>query len=174
MQERRVDDQRVKELRFIRSGDEVIPSDEATKLYLKEKGLSADPVELAYILSSDANVAIYIDDRKMELEQVLTDNDFWRFIVFLDLKKRGYRAHVLRGSSMDLVAWEKKKDSMRDRPRYIIKIVNEGKGETVRSIIDLIKYSESNGMQLILALVSADGTLTYYKAFTFKPMKSDV
>lgn len=163
-----------RKLRFTKSNDELKPSDSDTKKYLDERGLSTDPIDLAYISLNDPDTVIYINDGYVGLDQLLPESDFWRFIVFLDLKKRGYRVRVLRGSPIDLAVWEKKKDAINERPRYIIKIVNEGRGETVRSIIDLIKYSENNGMQLVLALISSDGILTYYKAFTFKPMNPNL
>ncbi|KUO92931.1 MAG: endonuclease [Thermocladium sp.] len=163
-----------KKLRFTKVNDELKPGDSDTKKYLDERGLSTDPIDLAYILVNDSDTIIYVNDEYVGLDQLLPESDFWRFIVFLDLKKRGYRVRVLRGSSIDLAVWEKKKDAINERPRYIIKIVNEGRGETIRSIIDLIKYSENNGMQLVLALISSDGILTYYKAFTFKPMNPNL
>lgn len=55
----------------------------------------------------------------------------------------------------------------------MIKIVTEGGlGIQVMELLNVLKYSESMGAQLVLALVSSEGgVITYYKAFTFKPVK---
>ncbi|WP_243665672.1 hypothetical protein [Vulcanisaeta sp. JCM 16159] len=60
---------------------------------------------------------------------------------------------------------------MNSSPRYMIKIVTEGLGIQVMELLNVLKYSESMGAQLVLALVSSEGVITYYKAFTFKPSK---
>jgi hypothetical protein len=105
-----------KKLRFTKVNDELKPGDSDTKKYLDERGLSTDPIDLAYILVNDSDTIIYVNDEYVGLDQLLPESDFWRFIVFLDLKKRGYRVRVLRGSSIDLAVWEKRRmPLMRDR-----------------------------------------------------------
>ena len=101
--------------------------------------------------------------RKLNVEDML------RFIVYLDLRKRGYDVKLTsKDSPIDLLVWEKGKRPIKTQPRYGVKIVTEGLGIRVLDLSSVLKYCESMGLQLVLALVSNDGVITYYKAFSLK------
>lgn len=91
--------------------------------------------------------------------------------VYLDMRRRGYFIKPVVNGPVDFLVWEKGKNPLNSGPRYMIKIVTEGLGIQVMDLLNVLKYSEGMGMQLVLALVSSEGVITYYKAYTFKPVK---
>lgn len=93
--------------------------------------------------------------------------------VYLDMRKRGgYFIKPVINGPVDFLVWDKGKSPVNSSPRYMIKIVTEGLGIQVMELLNVLKYSESMGAQLVLALVSSEGgVITYYKAFTFRPVK---
>ena len=46
-------------------------------------------------------------------------------------------------------------------------------GIKTTELLELTDYAERNRMKLILALLSSEGTLTYYRAFTIEPTQRD-
>ena len=100
---------------------------------------------------------------------VLKDvKDIRKFSIYLDLRRRGYYVKIVREGPIDLLVWERGKSPTKSNPSIAIKIVDEGRGIKTTELIQLLKHSESMGLQLVLALMSSEGTITYYKAYSFK------
>ncbi len=124
-------------------------------------------IELAYLAT---RFKIFHNNRELDIKDIVRSIDnMLKFIVYLDLRKRGYDVKITpQNSSIDLLVWEKGKRPINTQPKYGVKIVTEGLGIKVLDLSSILKYCESMGLQLVLALISNDGIVTYYKAFSLK------
>jgi tRNA-intron endonuclease len=127
-------------------------------------------VELVYLAM--IGYSVYIDGYEIGIDELIkhVDNPY-ALSVYLDMRKRGYFIKPTPNGPVDFLVWDKGKDPLKSSPSYMIKIVTEGLGIQVMNLLNVLKYSEGMGAQLVLALVSSEGVITYYKAFTFKPVK---
>ena len=131
--------------------------------------LIMEPIEVAYLATQ--RYKVIVNNSEVTAEDLLKGVDnFLKYVVYCDLRRRGYYVRPAQPDApLDLVMWEKGKKVTDEPPRYGIKIVTEGLGIRVIDLASILKYCESMGLQLVLALVSNDGVVTYYKAFSLKP-----
>lgn len=172
---------KVQEIHFIKIGKLYKLVTEDVKDYLIKRGIGTrinndlylDALEIAYLA---LHYRVYVDGKPVNaIEFTKNIDNFLKFTVYLDLRKRGYYVKVNIGDApIDLLMWEKGKNPVNSNPKYGIKIVTEGLGIKVSDLLNVLKYCESMGIQLVLALVSNEGVITYYKAFTYRPIKSSV
>lgn len=150
----------------------VVNSD--VRSFLERKGfgnvinneLILDSVEVAYL---SMNNKIIINGKYTTYSEIVHKiENFAKFIVYLDLRRRGYPVKAVSEGPVDLVVWSRGKSPIKDNPSFMIKVVDEGLGIRTLDLVRLLKYCESMGVQLVLALVSSEGVITYYKAFSFK------
>ncbi len=171
-----------KELRIVEKGDTyyIVESDRDSITTLHEQGigekvsetrLKVSPIELAYLTT---RFRVIDKGSEISISDVLKDvNDILRLIVYVDLRKRGYNVKITPDNSpIDLLVWEKGKRPSKTQPRYAIKIVTEGLGIRALDLSSILKYCESMGLQLVLALLSNDGVVTYYKAFSLRDLRA--
>lgn len=127
-------------------------------------------IELVYMAMNDYR--IFVDGNEVNANELIRNvKNPHALTVYLDMRRRGYFLRPVVNGPVDFLVWDKGKNPINSSPRYMIKIVTEGLGIQVMDLLNVLKYSESMGMQLVLALVSGDGVITYYKAFSFKPIK---
>ncbi|WP_460173256.1 endonuclease [Vulcanisaeta sp. JCM 14467] len=139
---------------------------------VKDGTIVLRPIELVYL--SMIGYKIVIDDHEANINELIREvKNPHALTVYLDMRKRGYFIKPVVNGPVDFLVWDKGKSPLNSGPRYMIKIVSEGLGIQVMELLNVLKYSESMGAQLVLALVSSEGVITYYKAFTFKPVKGD-
>ncbi len=151
-------------------------ADELSRLLLADKKVinpdNIDPLELAYLMFV-GEFKVYMDNRPLTLNDVLKPGDLEKFIVYLDLRNRGLYAKPVRGGRVDFLVWDKKRNALADTPSYMVKILDEGRGIRTSELLELASYAERQGMKLILALVSSEGTLTYYRAYSIELSQRD-
>lgn len=149
-----------------------VAEDEVSRLLLSEKKPidpdNIDPVELAYLIYA-GDFKVYSNGVQLSITDVLGRGDFEKFIVYLDLRNRGLYVKPVRDGKVDFLVWDKKRNALSTSPQYMVKILDEGRGIKTSELVELTNYAERNRMKLILALLSAEGTLTYYKAFIIEP-----
>ena len=79
--------------------------------------------------------------------------------VLLDLRRRGYK--ILEKVKYGFIA------SKGDR-KALFMVFREGIGVDMRELASALNFAESIRLPLILALVSNDGSITYYLAFRLR------
>ncbi|NPA23024.1 MAG: endonuclease [Crenarchaeota archaeon] len=172
-----------RELKITKVGDKeyIAEGDRESIATLHEQGigekvsdsrLKVSPIELAYLTTRFR--VVDREGREIRIEDVLQNvGDILRFIVYLDLRKRGYNVKITPDDSpIDILVWEKGKKPSKARPRYAVKIVTEGLGIRALDLSSLLRYCEAMGLQLVLALLSNDGVVTYYKAFSLRDFRA--
>ncbi len=164
--------------RFVRQGGryKLVSTEHADFLLRRGIGVKVgddvllDPLEVAYLAVSHK---VVVDGAEVKLLDIVKDIDnFLKLNVYLDLRRRGYYVKLITDEApVDLLLWEKGKRPGEHSPRYGVKIVTEGTGVKVADLSRTLKYCESMGLQLVLALVSGEGVITYYKAFSFRAIR---
>ena len=166
----------VKILRVKSVGDFYAVEDDLSRLLLNDKKPldpdKIDPIELAYLIYA-GDFKVYVDGRQVTISDVLHSGDLEKFVVYLDLRNRGLYVKPVRDGKIDMLVWDKKRNALSSSPQYMIKILDEGRGIKTTELLELTDYAERNRMKLILALLSSEGTLTYYRAFTIEPIQRD-
>ncbi len=136
----------------------------------KDDRFLLNAIELVYLAS--LGYKVIIDGKGVSEDELIGEvEDTQVLLVYLDLRRRGYFTRPVRNAPVDLLTWEKGRDPSRNPPQYMVKIVTEGRGIQVVDLVNILRYCEAMRAQLVLALVSSDGVVTYYKAFSFKPVK---
>jgi len=166
----------MKILRVKDAGGFYAVEDEASRLLLSDKRFinpdEIDPIELAYLIYM-GDFKVYINGKPVSIIDVLRSGDLEKFMVYLDLRNRGLYVKSVRDGKIDMLVWDKKKNALSSNPQYVVKILDEGRGIRTTELLELTDYAEKNRMKLVLALLSSEGTLTYYRAFTIEPGQRD-
>lgn len=137
----------------------------------REQVLELDMVELAYLLLKNRVEARLGDETIRDFNVFLTkihkclDKMFWpKLLVYQDLRDRGRRVKVL-GEDRFLV-----KDKSGDL--RIVVVLEEGGLKSVSSILDDLAKSIDLNLDVVYAIVSLQGDLTYYEVRKIEPRKN--
>jgi tRNA-intron endonuclease len=155
----------------------VVPAlNEANSLYQDGYGslvkdsrvLSLHPSEVLYLVERQ-KVSIVDEESKARLlfQELLlrfseTDSDIWtRYIVYRDLKTRGFVVKAGKGPGIDFLVYER--GGYRKRvPKYMIYTVWEGSKEPVKRLGRKLDEATKSDKILRLAVVDRRGEIVYY------------
>ena len=132
-----------------------------------ESVLTLDPCETLYNIDR-GKVALVDDDANVKLSfqeaiRLFTADDpsIWtRFIVYRDLRKRGFVPRKAEESA-DFVVYERGM-YRKQPPSYHIRIISEGRPERVEAILDDMNKTKEEGCEFKLAVVDRRGDIVYY------------
>ena len=131
-------------------------------LYVLEPAESLHNVERQKInvVNEDTNRVLSFQ----ELLKIFNDLDpgVWtRFLVYRDLRTRGFTAMTDLEGEADLVVYERG-GFMKGPPTIRVFIVSEGSPERLDGLLELTRNLEAEGLQLKLAVVDRRGEMVYY------------
>ena len=137
---------------------------------IEESKLVLDVVEVAYLILKN-KVSITVDNKELQ-----SFNDFintcynclkgffWpNLIVYKDLRDRGRRVRVISNNKFLI---KDKHGNLR-----IVIVLEEGSFRKASSIYDDILTANNNGLELVYAIVSFQGDLTYYEVSRIEPRR---
>ena len=96
-----------------------------------------------------------------ELLHRLSENDFdiWvNFMVYKDLRTRGF---IIKVSENDFKVYERG-DYSNKSPSYQLKIISEGKPETIKHLITELKNTNDKSLKMKIAVIDRRGEIVYY------------
>jgi tRNA-intron endonuclease len=99
-----------------------------------------------------------------ELLRVFLENDskaWTRFLVYRDLRTRGFVARTDPDGLTDLVVYERGAFK-KEQPTIRVAVVSEGSPENLEKLLELAQSLEKEGLQLKLAVVDRRGEMVYY------------
>jgi tRNA-intron endonuclease len=122
--------------------------------------------------------ALYLLDRKMleivgkkgkkiGFQELLgcyesVDENAWaRYLIYRDLRSRGYVVREGFGSDVDFRVYERG-DYSKDTAKYLVTSVQEGKPVTIEGLINTSTQSLGLKKELILAVMNRRGEIVYY------------
>ncbi len=137
---------------------------------IEESKLVLDVVEVAYLILKN-KITIKVNDKKIESfnEFINTCYNclkgfFWpNLIVYKDLRDRGRRVRVISDNKFLI---RDKHGNLR-----IVIVLEEGSSRKASSIYDDILTANNNGLELVYAIVSLQGDLTYYEVSRIEPRR---
>ena len=131
-------------------------------LYVLEPAESLYNVERQKIsvVDEDTNRVLSFQEL-LKIFTVLDPGVWTRFLVYRDLRTRGFTAMTDLEGEADLVVYERGA-SMKETPAIRVFIVSEGSPERLDHLIDLTRRFGVDGLQLKIAVVDRRGEMVYY------------
>lgn len=140
---------------------------EARRKYLELNSLEALYLVYAQKLSLEKRSKIVDFNNLMEMFSGKDKNVFPRFLVYRDLRSRGYVVKGGYGERIDFLVYERG-DYPSKPAKYRIIGVDEGHSIDVLKLIDLLRFSTMSKKELKIAVIERRGEVVYYslKKFT--------
>ena len=101
-------------------------------------------------------------DRLAEEAQRRAEDSWSRFIIYRDLRSRGYVAKDGFGFGTDLRVYERG-DFPRKAAKYVVFVLDEGAETSIDDLRDSVKQITKMGKEAIVAVVERRGEVIYYK-----------
>ena len=99
--------------------------------------------------------------RLLQCYEVVNENAWASYLVFRDLRSRGYVVREGFGQGVDFRVYERG-DYSKDTAKYLVVSVQEGKPIAVESLSRALMQSLSLKKELILAVMNRRGEIVYY------------
>ncbi len=137
---------------------------------IEESKLVLDVVEVAYLILKN-KISIKVNDKEIESFNGFINTCynclkgfFWpNLIVYKDLRDRGRRVRVISDNKFLI---RDKHGNLR-----IVVVLEEGSSRKASSIHNDILTANNNGLELVYAIVSLQGDLTYYEVSRIEPRR---
>ena len=136
---------------------------------ISNEKLILNPVEALILLERNKIKVIDDDGKEYTFNELMRhlekrDRNIWvKYIVYRDLRSRGYVVRSGPGEVAEYRLYERGAKVGRDVAKYLIGIVEEGKPFSLTELDKITKAARSLGKELILAIVDRQGDITYYK-----------
>jgi tRNA-intron endonuclease len=135
---------------------------------LKNHKLFLKPYEALFLLNK--NIIELVDEKSgegIDFQKLLhtcekLDSNIWvKFLIYRDLRSRGYVVREGFGLGIDFRVYEKGRYGT-ETAKYLILGVQEGKPITIEELTQILKNVQSLKKKLILAVLSRRGEVVYY------------
>ena len=154
-----------------------IVKNEAEKLISKGYGkagrkyLILDPLETLYLVYS-GKLVVFGGDKELSFNELVerfsreNPRIFSQFLVYRDLRSRGYVVKPGYGEDIDFLVYEK--GEYPNKPaKFRVIGVDEGIPIKIEKLIDILNFSLMNKKELKLAVVERRGEVVYYSVTAF-------
>jgi tRNA-intron endonuclease len=131
--------------------------------------------EVLYLMYTK-KLKLSMDDKQMPFEKYVSfaskrDNDSWaRFLIFRDLRTRGYVVREGFGFPIDFRVYERG-DFGAKAAKYIVFGLNEGKTMSMAELKKNIDQMSTMGKESVVAVVERRGEVIYYKVGKWRPIR---
>lgn len=139
---------------------------------LSEEMLELSIIEACYLMEN-GRIDIYENDSKCELSYILdmlkNDNLYGKYIVYMDLKNRGYiiKTGFKYGSEFRL--YERGDGPGQGHSDYLVKVLYETYDVKVLDFSSYVRVAHGVNKKLLLAVVDDDLDITYYNVEWTRP-----
>jgi tRNA-intron endonuclease len=99
--------------------------------------------------------------RLLQCYEAFDENAWAKYLVFRDLRSRGYVVREGFGPDVDFRVYERG-DYSKDTAKYLVLSVQEGKGIAIENLTDALTSSLSLKKELVLAVMNRRGEIVYY------------
>jgi len=138
-------------------------------------GLTLTFHEALYLLGNgDLEIESEEKGEKMSFQDLLnlsrtTDEDAWvRYLIYRDLRKRGYVVREGFGLGIDFRVYERGEYG-KETATYLIFGIQEGKPVSMEELTRTLNYVQSLKKKLVLAVLNRRGEVVYYSLSQFSP-----
>ncbi len=139
---------------------------------LSEEMLELSIIEACYLMEN-GRIDIYENDNKCELSHILNilkkDNLYGKYVVYRDLKNRGYiiKTGFKYGSEFRL--YERGGGPGQGHSDYLVKVLYETYDVKVLDFSSYVRVAHGVNKKLLLAVVDDDLDITYYNVEWTRP-----
>ncbi len=99
--------------------------------------------------------------RLLECFGAMSENAWGQYLVFRDLRSRGYVVREGFGVGVDFRAYERG-DFSKDTAKYLVLSIQEGKPVSTTDLTKVLLQTQSAKKELILAVMNRRGEIVYY------------
>jgi tRNA-intron endonuclease len=134
---------------------------------VEDKGFQLALHEALYLLDKGMLEVEDKKGRKVGFQKLLKDyegideNAWARYLVYRDLRSRGYVVREGFGLGVDFRLYERGEYS-KDAAKYLILSIQEGKPISLEGLTNVLKQCQSLKKELILAVMNRRGEIVYY------------
>jgi len=159
-------------------GEEAIGELWGNKRYgqvLPNNTLQLSLVESLYLLSKGKIKVVDGRNKEVSFEKFVAkasriEPNFWvRYIVFSDLRKRGYIVKTALKFGADFRVYDRGVKPGEEHAKWIIYAVHEGKGFSWQEFAAKNRVAHSTKKRLMIGIVDDEGDVTYYEVKWVKP-----
>jgi len=162
------------------SGNVVIIKDKkGTKLHEKshygnmsEEGLQISLIEALYLAEKE-KINILRNGKKVKLEEMFQiirkDDLFPKYLVFKDLRNRGYIVKTGFKYGSEFRLYERGKSPGNGHSDYLVKVVSEDHEITVSDFSSYVRVAHGVNKKLLFAVVDEENDITYYDVEWTRP-----
>jgi len=135
------------------------------------------PLEVLLLCERNRILLYKYNDKKNDLydfEGLLTyfiefDDDLWRkYIIYMDLRKRGYIVRTGYGEGIDFLVYKRGADFEKDSAKFLIYPIFEGHPIDLRELDKMSRVAMSSRKDLIVATVDRLSKPIYYSVNKFE------
>jgi len=141
----------------------------------EDNGLTLTFHEALYLLGNgDLEIEDEEKGEKMVFQNLLNlsrtiDEDAWvRYLIYRDLRKRGYVVREGFGLGIDFRVYERGEYG-KETATYLIFGIQEGKPVSMEELTRTLNYVQSLKKKLVLAVLNRRGEVVYYSLSQFSP-----
>ncbi len=141
----------------------------------EDNGLTLTFHEALYLLGNgDLEIEDEEKGEKMGFQDLLNlsrtvDEDAWvRYLIYRDLRKRGYVVREGFGLGIDFRVYERGEYG-KETATYLIFGIQEGQPVSMEELIRTLNYVQSLKKKLVLAVLNRRGEVVYYSLSQFSP-----
>ena len=159
----------------------IIIIDKEAQQHLKLRGYGED-IDKNFILKDyealfllyNGKLEIFRNNKKISMNELVNfslsrDSNAWtRFLIYRDLRSRGYVVKEGFGFGVDFRVYERGEFGTKPA-KYVVCGINEGTKISVEEINEMVNQIKNMGKNAILAAIERRGEVIYYKIQTWKP-----
>ncbi len=128
----------------------------------------------ALFLLYNGKLEISQNNEKIPMNEIVNfslsrDSNAWtRFLIYRDLRSRGYIVKEGFGFGVDFRVYERGEFGTKPA-KYVVCGINEGTKSSIESINEMVNQIRKMGKEAILAAIERRGEVIYYKIQSWKP-----
>jgi tRNA-intron endonuclease len=141
----------------------------------EENGLTLTFHEALYLLGN-GDLEIEDEDKRekmgfqglLNLSRTIDENAWVRYLIYRDLRKRGYVVREGFGLGIDFRVYERGEYG-KETATYLIFGIQEGQPVSMEELTRTLNYVQSLKKKLVLAVLNRRGEVVYYSLSQFSP-----
>ncbi len=132
-----------------------------------DKYITLTMIEALHLVDRGLLEIVTVDKKEVRREDLFSKinkvRDWPLYIVYKDLRNRGYTVKLSRNPPISIYLYPRGKNIFESRPAYGVFIVEASKEIKLTELDEAIRTSKELGMKLLISIVDEIGDVTYYE-----------
>lgn len=139
---------------------------------IEQEKLHLSLIEALYLLEKD-KIKIFKNKNQLNREEIIRivqDKDLMpKYLVFKDLRNRGYVVKTGFKYGSEFRLYERGKSPGNGHSHYLVKVVREEQNLPLKDLSSYVRVAHGVNKKLLLAVVDDEGDITYYQIEWTRP-----